>query len=64
MPVMDGYTFTKTLKSDDKYKDIPVIMHSSLSGVENSEKGMRAGADYYVVKFDPVEFIGTIKKVL
>ena len=64
MPVMDGYTFTKTLKSDDKYKNIPVIMHSSLSGVENSDKGMRAGADYYVVKFDPIEFIGTIKKVL
>ncbi len=64
MPVMDGYTFTKTLKSDDKYKNIPVIMHSSLSGVENSDKGMRAGADYYVIKFDPVEFIGTIKKVL
>jgi two-component system chemotaxis response regulator CheV len=64
MPVMDGYTFTKTLKLDDKYKNIPVIMHSSLSGVENFEKGMRAGADYYVVKFDPVEFIGTIKKVL
>ena len=64
MPAMDGYTFTKTLKSDDKYKNIPVIMHSSLSGVENSDKGMRAGADYYVIKFDPVEFIGTIKKVL
>jgi len=64
MPVMDGYTFTKTLKSDDKYKNIPIIMHSSLSGAENSAKGMRAGADYYVVKFDPVEFIGTIKKVL
>ncbi|MHB1545548.1 MAG: chemotaxis protein CheW [bacterium] len=64
MPVMDGYTFTKTMKSDDKYKDIPIIMHSSLSGVENTDKGMRAGADYYVIKFDPVEFIGTIKKVL
>jgi two-component system chemotaxis response regulator CheV len=64
MPVMDGYTFTKTLKSDDKYKNIPIIMHSSLSGTENSEKGVRAGADFYVVKFDPVEFISTIKKVL
>ncbi len=64
MPVMDGYTFTKTLKSDDKYKNIPIIMHSSLSGTENSAKGMRAGADFYVVKFDPVEFISTIKKAL
>ncbi|MHB1661389.1 MAG: chemotaxis protein CheW [bacterium] len=64
MPIMDGYTFTKTLKFDDKYKNIPVIMHSSLSGVENSTKGMSAGADYYVTKFDPIEFIGTIKKAL
>ncbi len=64
MPVMDGYTFTKTLKSDDKYKNIPVIMHSSLSGAENSSKGMSAGADFYVIKFDPAEFVNTIKKAL
>ncbi len=64
MPVMDGYTFTKTLKSDDKYKDIPLIMHSSLSGAENSTKGKQAGADYYVVKFEPIEFIATIKKAI
>ncbi len=64
MPVMDGYTFTKTMKSDDKYKNIPIIMHSSLSGAENSTKGMSAGADFYVVKFDPLEFISTLKKAL
>ncbi len=64
MPVMDGYTFTKTVKSEDKYKNIPIIMHSSLSGAENSVKGMSAGADFYVVKFDPVEFIGTLKNAI
>ncbi len=64
MPVMDGYTFTKTMKSDDKYKNIPIIMHSSLSGAENSTKGISAGADFYVVKFDPIEFINTLKKAL
>lgn len=64
MPVMDGYTFTKNIKADDKYKNIPVIMHSSLSGAENSSKGMSAGADFYVVKFEPLEFINTLKKAL
>ena len=64
MPVMDGYTFTKTIKSIDKYKDIPLLMHSSLSGAENAARGMAAGADFYVIKFDPSEFISTIRKAL
>jgi two-component system chemotaxis response regulator CheV len=64
MPVMDGYTFTKTMKADDKYKDIPIIMHTSLSGTENESKGKSSGADLYIVKFDPVEFNKAIKTVL
>lgn len=64
MPVMDGYTFTKSIKSMDKYKDIPVIMHSSLSGAENATKGVSAGADYYVVKFEPSEFNSVVKKAI
>jgi two-component system chemotaxis response regulator CheV len=64
MPVMDGYTFTKTMKADDKYKAIPIIMHTSLSGTENESKGKSSGADLYIVKFDPVEFNKAIKAVL
>ena len=64
MPVMDGYTFTKTLKTDDKYKAIPIIMHTSLSGTQNELKGKISGADLYIVKFDPVEFNKAIKTVL
>lgn len=64
MPVMDGYTFTKTLKADDKYKEIPIIMHTSLSGTQNELKGKISGADLYIVKFDPIEFNRAIKTVL
>jgi two-component system chemotaxis response regulator CheV len=64
MPVMDGYTFTKTMKADDKYKDIPIIMHTSLSGTENESKGKSSGADLYIVKFDPIAFNKAIKTVL
>lgn len=64
MPVMDGYTFAKTVKSIEKLKDIPIIMHSSLSGSQNAEKGLKAGADFYIVKFEPKEFLSTLKKAL
>jgi len=53
MPEMDGYTLTKKIKDDARFKEIPVILHSSLSGEANTEKGKQVGCDHYVVKFDP-----------
>ena len=35
MPEMDGYVLTKQIKSDKRFKDIPVVMHSSLSSEAN-----------------------------
>jgi len=53
MPEMDGYTLTKKIKNDARFMEIPVILHSSLSGEANTEKAKQAGCDHYVVKFDP-----------
>lgn len=53
MPEMDGYILTKNIKSDPRFAGIPVIMHSSLSGVSNQELGRSVGVDEYVSKFDP-----------
>lgn len=53
MPEMDGYTLTRKIKDDARFKEIPVILHSSLSGQANTEKGKQVGCDHYVVKFDP-----------
>ncbi|NOY52387.1 MAG: chemotaxis protein CheV [Deltaproteobacteria bacterium] len=53
MPEMDGYTLTEKIKDDERFKEIPVILHSSLSGEANTEKGKQVGCDHYVVKFDP-----------
>ncbi len=33
MPEMDGYILTKKIKSDPRFLGVPVIMHSSLSGI-------------------------------
>lgn len=53
MPEMDGYMLTKRVKSDPRFANIPVIMHSSLSGASNQQLGRAVGVDGYVCKFEP-----------
>ena len=55
MPGMDGYVLTKKIKSDSRFKGIPVLMHSSLSADTNIALGKQVGADHYLPKFDPIE---------
>ena len=53
MPEMDGYILTKNIKSDPCFIGVPVIMHSSLSGMSNQHLGKSVGVDEYVAKFEP-----------
>jgi two-component system chemotaxis response regulator CheV len=53
MPEMDGYILTKKIKSDPRFLCVPVIMHSSLSGMSNQQLGKSVGVDEYVAKFEP-----------
>jgi two-component system chemotaxis response regulator CheV len=53
MPEMDGYMLTKQIKSDPRTSKLPVIMHSSLSGMQNQQLGRTVGVDEYVSKFEP-----------
>jgi len=53
MPEMDGYMLTKMIKNDPRFAGIPVIMHSSLSGMYNQKLGQSVGVDGYVAKFEP-----------
>lgn len=52
MPEMDGYILTKKIKSDPRFVGIPVVMHSSLSGMSNQQLGKSVGVDEYVAKFE------------
>jgi len=61
MPGMDGYVLTRKIKDDPRLKDIPVIMHSSLSADANIKIGKSVGVDAYVAKFDPRELAKTIQ---
>ena len=64
MPEMDGYILTKKIKSDPRFAGIPVIMHSSLSGMSNQKLGQSVGVDEYVSKFEPQRLSETIVRRL
>lgn len=63
MPRMDGYVLTRKLKEDNRFENIPVMMHSSLSARENQRLGMKVGADAYVAKLDPETFTTTLHQL-
>lgn len=64
MPEMDGYILTKQIKSDRRFSDIPVIMHSSLSGESNQQLGLSVGVDEYVAKFEPQRLAEALFRLL
>jgi len=53
MPGIDGFTFTRTLREHGNYRDLKVILHSSMSNPSNQLKAEEAGANKFVAKFDP-----------
>ena len=50
MPEMDGHRLTKLIKQDDKTKNIPVVIFSSLVNEEMKKKGEQLGADAQLSK--------------
>jgi two-component system chemotaxis response regulator CheV len=64
MPEMDGYVLTQHIKSDRRFDNIPVVMHSSLSSEANRSMGKRVGVDYYVAKFDGLMLSETHRPLL
>ena len=50
MPRMDGYELTATLRGQEAYHDIPIIMLTSRAGEKHRRKAFDLGASEYVVK--------------
>ncbi|WP_426115890.1 chemotaxis protein [Massilia sp. PWRC2] len=64
MPEMDGFTLTRSIKKSPRFKDLPVLIHSSLSGTTNEEHVKSVGADAYVAKFNADELAAALRTVL
>ena len=50
MPQMSGWELTRILKSDPRYKEIPIIMFSALDDVKDKIEGFELGIDDYITK--------------
>jgi two-component system chemotaxis response regulator CheY len=65
MPVMDGLTFIRHLRSRANSKYTPVLMLTTESQLEKKQQGKAAGATGWIVKpFHPTKLLEVIAKVL
>jgi two-component system chemotaxis response regulator CheY len=65
MPNIDGYEFIRTLKANEKYKGLPIIILSSEVNEDDIERGKQAGASAYLVKpFKPDILMAEVNKYL
>jgi two-component system chemotaxis sensor kinase CheA len=66
MPRMNGFELTRQLRREEKHRELPVILVTSLSSEEDKKTGIDAGADAYITKgaFDQGNLISTIKQLL
>jgi CheY-like chemotaxis protein len=65
MPVMDGYEVARHLRADRATAEIPIIMFTAKSQVDDKVMGFEAGADDYLTKpTQPRELFAHVKAVL
>ncbi|MBD0306006.1 MAG: response regulator [Nitrospiraceae bacterium] len=65
MPGRNGFQACRDLKSDDRFKNIPVVLCTSKSQESDKFWGQQQGANGYIVKpFKGEELLATVKKVL
>jgi two-component system chemotaxis response regulator CheY len=65
MPVMDGLTFIKAVRTRDEYKSVPILMLTTESHADVKAQGKAAGATGWLVKpFDPEVLLQVISEVV
>jgi len=64
MPVMDGYTLTSEIRTDDRLKNLNIMLHSSLSGGFNENMTKKVKADKFIPKFHVEKLAEDIKALL
>jgi pilus assembly protein CpaE len=66
LPKLDGYQVAAKIRADEgEASHVPIIMLTAESEVEQKIRGLRAGADDYLVKpFHPAELLARIKSLL
>lgn len=50
MPDLDGYAVTRQLRQDDATKNIPILIFTAKTGMDDKMLGLELGADVYLTK--------------
>jgi chemotaxis protein histidine kinase CheA len=66
MPRLDGFSLTERLRSDPRYRSVPIIIVTSREKDEDKKRGITVGADAYIVKgaFDQSKLLDTVRTLI
>ncbi|MDP2301305.1 MAG: response regulator [Ignavibacteria bacterium] len=65
MPNVDGFELIRTVRSNEEFKEIPIIILSSLTSKDDIDLGIEIGANSYLVKpFDSKRMLYEVSKYL
>jgi two-component system chemotaxis response regulator CheY len=61
MPIMDGLKLVNLVRSNDSFKEIPIIIITTEGAQEDKERAMALGANAYITK--PIQSTALLSKV-
>lgn len=65
LPHTDGLDILRTIRSDERWSKVPVVVVTARGSDDQVWDGWSAGADYYMVKpFDPNDLRATVRRLL
>lgn len=65
MPRMDGFTFVKTVREQEAYRDLPIVVLSTEGQEKDIQLGISLGANMYMVKpAQPDKMVKNIRMLL
>lgn len=57
MPEINGFDFLKTIRADESTKNLPVIVVSAATDIENKRKALELGANSFINKPIDIEIL-------
>ncbi len=66
MPNMDGFAFTSRVRAHEEFRDLPVVLVTTLSSEEHRRRGMEVGANAYITKsgFNQEVLLDTLRRLI
>jgi two-component system chemotaxis sensor kinase CheA len=66
MPRMNGFDLTAQIRADNRLADTPVVLVTALESREDKERGIRIGANAYVLKssFDQTNLLEIVGRLI